>query len=107
MLHPLAFAIALSGMVRIPAGDYTPLYATAHGRTTHVAAFALDVEPATRGQYLAFVRANPVWRRSATSPTLAERSYLADWRGDLDAGDAADLRRPVTGVSWLAAKAYC
>ncbi len=38
---------------------------------------------------------------------FADAGYLADWRGPLDAGDADALRRPVTQVSWFAARAYC
>jgi formylglycine-generating enzyme required for sulfatase activity len=72
-----------------------------------VRAFALDREQVTRGEYLAFVRTLPEWRRSHVRPLFAERGYLAGWRGDLDAGDALELRRPVTEVSWFAAKAYC
>jgi formylglycine-generating enzyme len=53
------------------------------------------------------VRANPSWRRTAVNGELADRGYLANWRGDLDAGDAVDLRRPVTAVSLFAADAYC
>jgi formylglycine-generating enzyme required for sulfatase activity len=40
-------------------------------------------------------------------PVFAEGGYLAEWRADLDPGDADVLRRPVTSVSWFAAKAYC
>jgi sulfatase modifying factor 1 len=94
--------------VALPAGSYRPLYSRPGDAPAKVAAFRLDRDPVTRGAFLAFVRANPQWRRGATPERLAARDgYLADWRGDLDAGDARDLRRPVTGVSWYAAGAYC
>ena len=93
-------------MARIPSGSYRPLYSAA-GAPTHVAAFALDLEPVTRGDFLAFVRVNPAWRKSAVRREVADGGYLANWRGDLDAGDAVDLRRPVTAVSLFAADAYC
>ena len=97
-----------AAMVRLPAGTYRPLYGRAGDAPSHVAAFRLDRDPVTRGDFLAFVRANPQWRRGTVKPLFATPAgYLADWAGDLDAGDAADLRRPVTGVSWFAAKAYC
>ncbi|HEX5577835.1 MAG TPA: formylglycine-generating enzyme family protein, partial [Gemmatimonadaceae bacterium] len=67
--------------------------------------FALDREEVTRADFLAFVRINPDWRKSAVTRKNANRSYLADWTGDLDAG--AELERPVTSVSWFAADAYC
>ena len=94
-------------MARIPDGSYRPLYGRPGDGRVRVKAFALDREPVTRGDFLDFVRANPSWRRSAVKPLFAERAYLAHWRGDVDAGDAMDLRRPVTGVSWFAARAYC
>lgn len=97
-----------AGMVTLPAGSYRPLYGLPGDAPRAVAAFQLDRDPATRGDFLAFVRANPQWRRGAVRPLFADRrGYLADWRGDLEAGDATDLRRPVTGVSWFAARAYC
>jgi formylglycine-generating enzyme required for sulfatase activity len=95
-------------MVRLPAGTYRPLYGRPGDPAARVAAFRLDRDPVTRADFLAFVRARPQWRRSAVRPLFAARDgYLADWVADLDAGDAAALRRPVTGVSWFAARAYC
>ena len=105
----LAFGhlVLAATMIALPAGHYRPLYG-AGAATVAVHAFRLDRDPVTRADFLAFVRAHPEWRRSTVSTERAERAgYLADWRGDLDAGGAADLRRPVTGVSRLAARAYC
>ncbi|HET7458701.1 MAG TPA: formylglycine-generating enzyme family protein [Gemmatimonadaceae bacterium] len=105
--RPSAAVVVAASMARIPAGSYRPLYGRRDDPRVHVAAFALDREPVTRGEFLEFVRANPQWRRSAVRPLFAERGYLASWRGDLDAGDATDLLRPITESSWYAAKAYC
>lgn len=100
-------AAALRRMVAMPAGTHRPLYGES-GARARVAAFRLDRDPVTRGEFLAFVRANPEWRRDRVSARVADGdSYLGDWRGALDAGDAAELRRPATGVSWHAARAYC
>jgi formylglycine-generating enzyme required for sulfatase activity len=96
-----------AGMARIPAGRYMPLYGTLGERSVRVGEFALDREPVTRGEFLAFVREHPAWRRGSVRRLFAEPGYLAEWTGVLDAGDAADLRRPVTSVSWFAARAYC
>lgn len=84
-----------------------PLYGTLGEKSVRVEAFALDREPVTRGEFLAFVREHAGWRRGAVRPLFAEADYLAEWKGTLDAGAAADLRRPVTSVSWFAARAYC
>lgn len=94
------------GMARIPAGRYAPLYV--NGRATvEVEAFALDRRPVTRADYLAFVEANPRWRRGSVSRAFAGPRYLASWSGPLAVGSAEDARRPVTEVSWFAARAYC
>ena len=114
LLAPAALAAApggrsaKAGMVRLPAGTYRPLYGQPGTDVVSVKSFMLDRDPVTRGDFLAFVRAEPRWRRSAIAPLHADRrAYLADWPGDLDAGDADALRRPVTNVSWFAARAYC
>ena len=79
-----------SSMVTLPAGSWRPLYGRNGDAPVKVASFQLDRDPVTRGAFLAFARTNPQWRASAP-----------------EAGSAADLRRPVTSVSWHAANAYC
>ena len=112
-LPSTAFAVpghgtrAVAAMASLPAGSYRPLYGRAGGERVAVAAFRLDRTPVTRGEYLEFLTANPTWRRDVIRPVFGEPGYLATWRGALDAGDAAELRRPVTEVSWFAARAYC
>ena len=93
-------------MARIPGGRYVPLFM--NGRATvEVASFALDRHPVTRAQYLAFVRAQPRWQRGRVPGAFAERGYLASWPAPLAVGTAEDARRPVTEVSWFAARAFC
>ena len=98
---------AASRMAMLPAGSYRPLYAPVGTSRIPVAAFALDREPVTRGEFLEFVARQPDWQRGRMRAVFADARYLADWRGALDAGDAEALRRPVTQVSWFAARAYC
>jgi formylglycine-generating enzyme required for sulfatase activity len=93
--------------VRIPSGSYRPLYAAAGVNAVHIDAFTLDRDQVTRADFLEFVRANPQWRRSAVGTALADRGYLSNWVSDLDPGDVAERRRPVTAVSRHAAAAYC
>ena len=100
-------ALTLAGMAVIPQGSYSPLYAVKGAERVTVQRFALDREPVTRGDFLDFVRRNPQWRRSAVTSAKADKGYLIEWAGDLSAGNASDLRRPVTGVSRIAASAYC
>ena len=77
-----------SDMAVVPAGVHEKLYGDSKSSKVHVSRFALDREPVTQGQYFEFVRRTPAGR-SMVRPS------------------AAELRHPVTGVSWYDAKAYC
>ncbi len=95
------------GMVLIPAGEYVPLLREpSDPARIPVAAFWLDERPVTNGEFLAFVRANPRWRRSLIAPLFADGQYLARWAGDLEPGPRAPADAPVVEVSWFAARAY-
>ena len=95
------------GMVLIPAGTYVPLQrATNEAASVAVPAFLLDAEPVTNADYLAFVTAQPKWRRSQVSGMFADASYLEHWAGDLEPGPKAPPGAPVVRVSWFAARAY-
>src|SRR5688500_17213323 len=75
------------GMARIPAGRYVPLFI--NGRpSVQVESFALDRHPVTRGEYLAFVRANPRWQRGRVARAFAGPGYLAAWLAPLSVGTA-------------------
>lgn len=94
-------------MVLIPAGDYEPLFRDSkEPAATAVPAFHLDVRPVTNAEFLAFVTANPQWRRSRVSPLFADKGYLADWAGDVEPGPDAPANSPVVRVSWFAARAF-
>ena len=97
----------VSRMAMIPAGRYRPLYAAPGADRVDVAAFALDREPVTAGEFLAFVERHPEWRRDRVRRVYADARYLADWPGATDAGSPEARRRPATQVSWFAARAYC
>jgi len=94
-------------MAIVPAGSYRPLYASTTNAVVEVASFAIDKRLVTREQFQRFVDAHPEWRRGSVRPTFAEADYLADWATPTDPGVAVDRRRPVTNVSWFAARAYC
>ncbi len=93
-------------MALVGAGEYTPLFeATSGPKEVQVDAFYLDVRPVTNADFLAFVSANPNWRRSQVKALFAEDGYLRNWAGDLDLGtEPSDS--PVVYVSWFAARAY-
>lgn len=100
---------APAGMITVPAGVYRPLFRSDRdAREIPVKSFHLDTTPVTNADFLAFVRAHPRWQRSQVKRIFADESYLKHWAADLDLGPDAALvaRRPVTHVSWFAAKAY-
>lgn len=98
---------APAGMVDIPAGEYIPLFTSpADPASVPVPAFYLDEHPVTNAEFLAFVHANPKWRRSNVGPLFADQSYLKHWAGDLELGPLAPPDSPVVHVSWFAARAY-
>ena len=98
---------AVNRMAMLPAGHYRPLYAAPGAHRVAVAAFALDREPVTTGEFLAFVERHPEWRRDRVRRVYADAGYLADWPTAADAGSRDVRRRPATQVSWFAARAYC
>jgi formylglycine-generating enzyme required for sulfatase activity len=96
-----------AGLVLIPAGFYEPLIRSPKDLVKKpVAAFWLDEQPITNGQFLAFVRTHPRWQRSQISRLFADSSYLEHWASDLNPGAQAPLNVPVVRISWFAARAY-
>ncbi|HVZ66623.1 MAG TPA: formylglycine-generating enzyme family protein [Lacunisphaera sp.] len=96
-----------ASMIVVPAGVYVPFAkAPTDAAEVRVPAFQLDRDAVTNAEFLAFVRANPKWRRSQVSPLFADKTYLGHWAGDLEPGPAAPADAPVVNVSWFAARAY-
>lgn len=76
-------------------------------KDVELARYALDREPVTNAQFLAFVRAHPEWARDRVPRLFADASYLSHWAAPGTLGAGARARQPVTRVSWYAARAYC
>jgi formylglycine-generating enzyme len=74
---------------------------------TQVHAFAIRVTPVTNGEFLAFVKANALWRRDRIARTFADGGYLQHWEKPLELGANVANDQPVTQVSWFAAQAFC
>lgn len=98
----LSYARAPDDRVRIPAGAHVPFYGS--GAPVAVAAFELDRYPVSQGEFAAFVRTHPQWRRDRLAPAFAGDGYLRSWPSALEPVDAA---APVVDVSWFAARAFC
>jgi formylglycine-generating enzyme len=99
-----------AGMHYIGGGVYAPLFQDEGAeQRTPVAPFYLDIYPVTNAQYGAFIQATPRWQRSQVSPLLADAAYLRHWQADISPPEVATAvaQRPVTYVSWFAARSYC
>jgi formylglycine-generating enzyme required for sulfatase activity len=97
-----------SSMARVGPGVYRPLYPPSPAeKEIPVKAFLLDRLPVTDGDFLAFVRAHPEWRRDRVPRVFADDGYLSQWAAPDALGPEVDERQPVVRVSWFAAKAYC
>lgn len=95
-------------MVLVNGGSYVPFEKTDDANTrTHVSTFLMDVSPVNCAEYLAFVRANPAWRKSRVKRIFADQNYLRYWPDDLHLPLNSKPDDPVTFVSWFAARAYC
>lgn len=94
------------GMVKIPAGSYSPFFSDNTVKTVRVASFYLDVYAVTNAEFLDFVKANPRWARSKVSKLFADAGYLKHWKGDYVIPERIK-NSPVTNISWFAANEYC
>lgn len=93
-------------MALIEGGNYTPLYGVGEQSETSVGDFYLDKLPVTYADFQEFVRKHPKWQKSNVTKLFADSRYLSNWENDLKA-PANLMDKPITMVSWFAAKAYC
>jgi len=87
-------------------GVWRPLYPAEGEEAVAVPAFQLDERTVTTREFAAFVRANPTWQRGAVGALFADEGYLTGWASPTEPGEALHAK-PVTQVSWWAARAYC
>ncbi|MFC0263173.1 formylglycine-generating enzyme family protein [Fontibacter flavus] len=93
-------------MALMKGGEYTPLYGVGEQAETKVKDFYLDITPVSYREFQDFVHQFPNWQRSKVKRLFADSRYLSNWENDLTA-PLNMLDKPVTMVSWFAAKAYC
>lgn len=112
----LTLAFTLSAAATVAAADYAAMPGTNFKSVlryedakdgVRIAPFELMTTPVTNAQFLAFVQAQPIWRRDRVASVFAESRYLSHWQGATQLGDTALPDQPVTWVSWFAANAYC
>lgn len=83
-----------------------PLYGR-DSTVVEVKDFKMDVYPVTTKEYLKFVKAFPIWQKSNVIKLFADKSYLSNWKNNLELKDSTNTESPITYISWFAAKAYC
>lgn len=92
--------------VVIPGGTFTsPVLLEGERRSVSVAGFKLDPAPVSEAQFSAFVDRHPRWQPDAVPAIYHDGGYLRHWLSG--AGEQGQRERPVTRVSWFAARAYC
>jgi len=107
LLLPVAGALAGgAAWVKVPGGTFRSALKYEDGRTAQVVPFALQKRPVTSGEFLAFVRSQPQWRRDRVATVFADARYLSQWPTP-DTPGATQAAQPVVNVSWFAANAYC
>lgn len=92
--------------VAVPAGVYAPFFRDEGEKDRKIPALWVDRYPVTNREFAAFVREHPEWKKSRVKPLFARPGYLEHWTED-DAFPVGQTDRPVTNVSWFAARKFC
>jgi len=110
--------------VPLPGGPFRSVLPTGDGseRVT-VERFWMRATPVTNGEFRRFAQAHPEWRAGSPPAVFADARYLHHWAAPTMAAVSsadhasprasgaeiagADAARPVTSVSWFAARAFC
>jgi len=101
-------SVVATGYARLPGGAFRSALQYEDAKNgVRIAPFDLMTRPVTNAQFLAFVKANPQWRRDRIAVVFAEPRYLSHWHRATELGPQARPEQPVSWVSWFAANAYC
>ena len=74
------------------------------GRTVHLDAFYMDMNPVTNAQYQEFLKADPQWQKDHIKKRFHNSLYLFYWSDTNFRHGQSNY--PITHVSWYAAMAY-
>jgi sulfatase modifying factor 1 len=107
----------VQNMSLLPKGTYVPFVLKSTGKKNEkvrlisvpvtIEPFFLDKAAVTNQSYLLFLQTHPEWRKSKIPRLFADAHYLENWKSDLEFASSKEAARPVTRVSWFAARAYC
>jgi formylglycine-generating enzyme required for sulfatase activity len=92
--------------VTVPKGASPLIFRDKGEENIMVPELRVDATPVTNEEYLQFVKAQPQWSRSKIKPLFADSTYLNHWSSDFEFSPTL-AKKPVTQVSWFAARAYC
>lgn len=107
-LTALAAKPSHEGMSLIPPGEFKPPFASDSGlKSVPVKPFWIDKAPVSQQEFRDFVFRRKEWRKSALNPIFRDANYLRDWKHDTLPPSETPRKKPVTQISWHAAKAYC
>lgn len=94
-------------MKKIEGGTYQSFFVKTGSKPGKLIAFYLSEHAVTNREYLAFVKANPAWRKSKAKKLFVDDNYLKNWKNDTCFNEGINANSPVVYVSWFAANAYC
>ena len=108
-LISFSVSVALFGqsgeMALVPAGKFIPLYGSS--TEVEVSSFFMDKYPVTDNEFKAFIKENEQWSGANIKRIFADAGYLKGWVDKEKPAYAPPWNRPVTNISWFAAKEYC
>ena len=95
--------------VSIHQGIFKPFFKELKDNDIVIKAFLMDKFPVTNEKFNHFVKTHPDFQKSRIIKLFADQRYLQDWKSDQLTEAELQLigKKPVTFVSWFAAKKYC
>jgi formylglycine-generating enzyme required for sulfatase activity len=92
--------------VLVAAGTYSPFFRDQGESDQKIGSLWVDRFPVTNENFLRYLKTHPEWRKSHVQQIFVDPGYLENWISDL--AFAKNLAsKPVTGISWFAARHYC